>query len=505
MDNGEVTGPYCDLDTGNVVYQVAEWPEGLKWNGKEGVSVDRDHRTFTSAEMLRESAKSTKTPFSKDWYEEEVESARNRETPNALRLFVELFSGGLIEGKTPHEVLDIEPDADVLEAHKAWKRLSKLMHPDSIHARVLELRQQFLKGMEPNGGLMGAFSRFLKPMEEAMNVRTDALADEQLAKLSKRKRTAYIKKHKEALRRASESERLLFDRWDELERELVAKAGHQMSRLNQAYDAIKKGWGEGDFVGVSSLWGRHEWRLPEDNEHVFHIEDRIPLNGDGYLYRELDYHREGDEFVVDKVGMAELHCATGRDRLKDIYIIQRIAIPLKVLFAFLELRDGKVIHPALLTDLAEEYGLDAVQTEELRLMLTQRCDAETICKTFVKAKEEPSEWWGPDEIDDGPVYLPDRYGSFAKWINMILDGPRYDWYEDYDYGQDGPGGLFGIEYGRSGSLIILLPCQKDRWNWRADTLPIERIVFPAEDVAVMKQIAYSRSLGGKRKEPILIG
>ena len=133
MDNDEVGGPYCDLGTGNVVYQEAEWPENLKWNGKEGVSVDRDLWRLTSGEILRQSAKSPTTPFSKDWYEEKTENARNREMPNALRLFVELFTDGLIEGKTPHEILGIEPDADVLEAHKARNRLTKLMQPDSIH------------------------------------------------------------------------------------------------------------------------------------------------------------------------------------------------------------------------------------------------------------------------------------------------------------------------------------------------------------------------------------
>src|SRR3989338_11717983 len=117
MDNDEVGGPYCDLGTGNVVYQEAEWPENLKWNGKEGVSVDRYHRTRVSFDDSLKTSQTSQSPFSKDWYEK-VESARSQEMPNSLKLFVELFSDDLIDGKTPYEILCIEPDADVLEAHK---------------------------------------------------------------------------------------------------------------------------------------------------------------------------------------------------------------------------------------------------------------------------------------------------------------------------------------------------------------------------------------------------
>ena len=84
--------------------------------------------------------------------------------------------------------------------------------------------------------------------------------------------------------------------------------------------------------------------------------------------------------------------------------------------------------------------------------------------------------------------LQNRPHEFIKTIQNIQKGPTYTTYED-----DTQGYRVGVEFGRDG-LRLVLPVQ-EALN-RYDYSSVTEVFFNQNDLGIMKEIAYGRSVTG---------
>jgi len=284
---------------------------------------------------------------------------------------------------------------------------------------------------------------------------------------------------------------------------------------------------------------------------------------------------------------AYLSFASGFDKDLGIYEGFREHYRLKHLFAFLEHRDGRTIHHALLSDVAEEFELTGFQIGTLQNLMKADVDAEKICEELgVRPQFDLPDRYGPDAIpvrniiedlvaggalgstriaqltkagytpetlaaltrfvvsekpraeqtirNDGNrvtysvarntresfaqvrereekrssaesrEYDPQKYVAgkittrvfelqrrpreFVKTIQDIQKGPTYTTYEDATAGF-----RVGVEFGRDG-LRLVLPVQ-EALN-RYDYSSVTEVFFNQNDLGIMKEIAYGRSVTG---------
>lgn len=378
-----VGGVYTDLHTRRLVFNEMEIPA----SEAEKLRVRKKYFGETSAKGF--------TQFSREWKEYMLQ-----EPPDTGEMVpVDFFDiPNEIEGQSPYEVLGV-PEGDIVAAHRAYKMFAREWHPDKVRGRIENLEK------ETSGG-PSVWETFLGRMESTAEWTEGApktLSEEELSMLPEEKKEAYKASH-QAWRGAKPKSRKEF-----LIDEMVAVAEAKIRVVNQAWEMIRKGLSYETLTGIGSMWETIE---SETSNHFWlYPIQKISLKGDGEIVRQLRFMvTDEGELVFDGAGRAQLDYAYGFDKEFGIYEMFREAFPLKLLFAFFDYRSGRMIHPALLVDIAEEFGLDMAQMNLCRNLLYTHAGSEEICRQM----NITPRFYSPKNTD----------GSFLisrKYIEEIID------------------------------------------------------------------------------------
>ncbi|MBI2612875.1 J domain-containing protein [Candidatus Kaiserbacteria bacterium] len=560
----EMPGVYSDIRTKRTIYNELETPEPAPGERRR-TTVDRDAKF---------------TQFSEEWFDQR--QILDKEGERGLLPADQLFVPDELEGRSPFEVLGV-PEGDVVEAHKSYRMLMRTLHPDVVG---MAINNAIDKAM---GGSNAAWKQFIelsKVFSEWQERKPKVLKDEELSALSEGERQKYIDAYKEW-----QNEKPGEGSIETVRQEIKASAEKKTRVLNAAWDQIKKGLSFENIVGAAAHWETSHGTSISDrygDAFILHPYQTIHLEADAEIYRNLDFTvTDAGELLLKKAEPAYLGFASGFDKRIGIYEQYRESYSLKHLFAFLEHRDGRTIHHALLSDVAEEFELTGFQIGTLQNLMKANVDAEKICEelgvrpqfdlphqsgrdaipvdniienivdggtfgsaridrfakagytpetltaltsfvmsekpraeqdirnesnrvtysvarstseSFAKVREREekksstvSREYSPQKYVASKIRtrlfeLQQRPHQFAKTIQDIQRGPTYTTHEE-----DTVEYRVGVEFGRDG-LRLVLPVQEslNQYNFSSVT----EVFFNQNDLGIMKEIAYGRSVTG---------
>ena len=556
----EMPGVYSDIKTKRTIYNELETPEPALGDRRR-TTVDRNAKF---------------TQFSEEWLNQR--QVLDEEGERGLLPADQLFVPDELEGRSPFEILGV-PEGDFVEAHKAYRMLMRTLHPDVVSTVINEAINKAMGGSDAS---WKQFMELSKVFSEWYERKPKVLKDEEVSALGESERQKYVDTYK-----AWENEKPSEGSIETVRQEIRASAEKKTRVLNAAWDQIKKGLSFENIVGAAAHWDTSHGEGYQDM-FFLHPHQTIRLEADAEIYRDLDFTVTDDgELVFEKAEPAYLSFASGFDKDLGIYEGFREHYRLKHLFAFLEHRDGRTIHHALLSDVAEEFELTGFQIGTLQNLMKADVDAEKICEELgVRPQFDLPDRYGPDAIpvrniiedlvaggalgstriaqltkagytpetlaaltrfvvsekpraeqtirNDGNrvtysvarntresfaqvrereekrssaesrEYDPQKYVAgkittrvfelqrrpreFVKTIQDIQKGPTYTTYEDATAGF-----RVGVEFGRDG-LRLVLPVQ-EALN-RYDYSSVTEVFFNQNDLGIMKEIAYGRSVTG---------
>jgi len=558
----EMPGVYSDFKTKRTIYNELETPEPAPGERRR-TTVDRNAKF---------------AQFSEEWFDQR--HVLDKEGERGLLPAGQLFVPDELEGRSPFEVLGV-PEGDFVEAHKSYRMLMRTLHPDVVGRVINEAIDKAMGGSDAAWKQLTDFSKIFCEWQDRQ---PKILKDEDLLALSEEERQTYIDAYK-----AWENQKPSEGSIETVRQEIRASAEKKARVLNAAWDQIKKGLSFENIVGAAAHWDTSHGDS-YDGHFFLHPHQTIHLEADAEIYRNLDFSvTDKGELLLEKAKLTYLSFAFGFDKELGIYEQYRESYPLKHLFAFLEHRDGRTIHHALLSDVAEEFELTGFQIGTLQNLMKAGVDAEKICEELgvVPQFDLPGQY-GPGAIpveniiDDlitgltlgsarieqltkagytpetltalasfvvserpraeqairnernhltysiaksmresfarsrerekqkssteSPAYDPlksvaskirtrlfelqKRPDEFIKAIRDIQKGPTYTIYEDYE----GLAGFrVGVEFGRDG-LRLVLPVQESLNRY--DYSSVTEVFFNTNDLGIMKEIAYGRSVTG---------
>ena len=572
LDNGEpksdeMPGVYSDIKTKRTIYNELEIPEPAP-RERQRTTVDRNAKF---------------AQFSEEWFDQR--RVLDKEGERGLLPADQLFVPDELEGRSPFEVLGVS-EGDFVEAHKAYRMLMRTLHPDVVGTAINNAIDKAMGGSNAAWKQLTDFSKIFREWQECQ---PKILKDEELSTLSERERQTYIDAYK-----AWENEKPSEGSIETVRQEIKASSERKARVLNAAWDQIKKGLSFENIVGAAAHWDTSHGSSYDDGSFFLHPHQTVHLEADAELYRNLDFVVTDDgELILEKAEPAHLFFASGFDKHIGIYKGFRESYRLKHFFAFLEHRDGKMIHHALFSDVAEEFELTGFQIGTLQNLMKANVDAEKICEELgvvpqfdlphqyghdaipvdsiiedlvtgptlgsaqidqltkagftpqtltaltsfvmseksrveqdirnernritydaaksmresfaqVREREEQkssaeSRGYSPQEYVASKITtrlfeLQKRPHEFIKTIQNIQKGPTYT---TYDY--DAPEFRVGVEFGRDG-LRLVLPVQEalNRYYFSSVT----EVFFNQNDLGIMKEIAYGRSITGTRSGAI---
>ncbi len=384
----EIPGVYSDVETRRTIYNELEIPESAPGEHRRIPVVDRD-------------AKFTK--FSDEWFAQRQILDGERE--KGLLLADQLFVPDELEGRNPFEILGVA-EGDFVEAHKSYRMLMRTLHPDVIDNTINNVIDKIMGGSE---GALRQFKEFAGVFSKWQKRRPKILTEEKLSILSQAEKQNYENAYK-----AWESEKPSKGIIETIRQEIKASAEKKARVLNAAWGQIKKGLSFENIIGAMAHWDTshgesdHFTSLGMNFEmYHLHPHQTVDLEADAEIYRDLDFRVTDDgELVLEKAKPAYLLFAFGHDKSLRIYEDFRESYRLKHLFAFLEHRDGRTIHQALLSDIAEEFELTGFQITTLQKLLKENVDAKKICEEL--------------EII-APFNLPREYGPGAVLLDSVFN------------------------------------------------------------------------------------
>ena len=377
--SNEVPGIYSDILTKRTIYNELEIPEFAQRERKR-TTVDRNAKF---------------TQFSDEWFGQRQMLAE--EGKGALLLADQLFVPDELGGKSPYQILGV-PDGDFVEAHKSYRMLMRTLHPDVVGMAINNAIDKIMGGSK---AVWKQFEEFLKIFSEWQEHKPKVLKDEELSALSEDKKQKYIDAYK-----AWENEKPSEGSIETVRQEIKASAEKKAIVLNIAWGQIKKGLSFENIIGAMLHW---DTSLGDSYRGIYYLDplQTINLEADAKIYRNLDCTVTDDgELFLEKAQPAYLHFASGFDNRIGIYEGFRGFYPLKHLFAFLEHRDGRTIHHALLSDIAEEYELTGFQIGTLQDLTKANVDAEKICEELGIVRQ---------------FDLPHQYGHDTVPIKNIIE------------------------------------------------------------------------------------
>ena len=376
--SGETPGVYSDVKTKRTIYNELETPEPAPGERRK-ITVDRNAKF---------------TQFSDEWFVQR--QMLDKEGERGLLPAGQLFVPDELEGRSPFEVLGV-PEGDFVEAHKAYRMLMRTLHPDVVSTVINEAINKAMGGSDAS---WKQFMELSKVFSEWHERKPKVLKDEEILALGEDERQKYIDTYK-----AWENEKPSEGSIETVRQEIRASAEKKARVLNAAWDQVKKGLSFEHIVGAAAHWDTSHGSSYEG--HFFlHPHQTVRLEADAEIYRDLDLTVTDDgELFLEKAGPAYLSFASGFDKHIGIYEGFREHYRLKHLFAFLEHRDGRTIHHALLSDVAEEFELTGFQIGTLQNLMKANVDAEQIC----------------EELGVRPPFdLPAKYGPGAIPVDNII-------------------------------------------------------------------------------------
>ncbi len=573
----EKPGAYSDTNTHRTVYNQLELPE----EAQKKIEEKEKWRQENTVDK-----KTKYTEHSQEWKEQQT-LLQDVSEEKAVTPVAELFLSNNFEGKTPYEIFGVA-EGDSIEAYKSYRRMIRSFHPDVVNAQVDILIKEVFAGAD---NAFDRFNEYIKKLNKYHDNQPKILNEKELATLAEEKRADYIIAH-QVFKKETPSRDVLLAIRDEISE----RAKKKTQLLAQAWEQIKKGLSYEEIVGVSSLWNTEEGEH-DRNHYWLNPNQTIKLEGEAEIYRELDFFvTDNGQMMLQKAGQSLLQFASGWDKELGIYEGYREVIPIKHLFAFLELRVGHRVSSALLSDVADKYDLTNFDVEKLQDLLKDGADPKQICKELnIKTTfEEPSRTtlrqidikdtvrdifknkemtkdeenhfikhgytkesietiakFVLDKIKEKEEFLRKKNNAFfysfskssgksfeeiknkekseslknfekdrednslleeilyevremqskperfTKDLSVILNGPIYATNEFEEY--DGTGYRVGVEFGRDG-LRLQLPKQKEGNSY--DFSSATEVFFNKNDLGIMKEIAYGRSLTGKNNQSI---
>ncbi len=395
----EAEPPYSDIQSRRTVYSQMEIPAS-KSRGSKSLPEDIDDVFDPNAAY---------TPHTYEWIrqrekmrEKTAEAKKEAEDKagHTVSVPAELFVVDVLEGKSPFEILGA-PEGDMLEAHKGYRRLMRTLHPDVVNAQIKEIVDAALGGSENAWKQLSLWANREQIADEGKQAKAPKILEEkELLALSPEDQALYAQKHQDWEEKLAAETPNAEPRIFAIRDELLKRAAEKAILINHAWEQIKKGLSYESIVGVSSLWDTYETTYGD----YLSPHQKISLEGDAELTRELDFTvTDTGELVLQNAQAAHLHFAMGVDKEYGIYQGYREDIPIKSLFAFLELQDGRRVKPELLSDIAEEYALSVFDVGRLQDLLSERAEPSRIAKELgivplVTLPESGGRYMSPEEL-----------------------------------------------------------------------------------------------------------
>ena len=449
--SSESDGPYCDVQTRNLVLQrMSDKPFDLERRVENErmmgfvrflseEEVEERHIAEEEADRIVEEVK-TKLKESGDGFTYTLEffQAIHDEDLRMWAYNAISVSSAVLEGKdaeiekNPFKYLNLPDNATLGQVRAAYFRLANVWHPDRVDERNPEKLKWFFGDYPTFLSKEDTLDSWVKRMGSLL--RPEVLQAAELSKLSTGEQTEYYKNHKAY--EIVDSER------KKVKKEMIARAHEKMTIINKAYRAALTffseserktsagfGWIEfekenvpsrkyGGYAFASALASRFpalEGILTEDHDEYTITEkyDLLQLEGDGELHKNIRY--DDSEVLLDTEPRLNFDYGE-RYILEDGY---NQSIELRPFFAWMELRQKKELSPLLLTDIVKECKLNESQAEQLRLMLMNRETIDFMLDTLKIPKDD--EWlfrYPAYRILNGPTFT--HQTGVRDWVDYAL-------------------------------------------------------------------------------------
>ena len=467
-DNIMIDGPYCDIQSHNLILQVMDYDRDSsgyersrrdylsssleKMLGEEGKDESREPKDVTDKlkDLLEKKGKAFL--HTAEYYQVIEDEQERMKAYRGLKVSSTVPYGEDAEiAENPFKFLHLPEDATFGQTRAAWIRLSKSWFPDLMYPENPDqYKRIFGDSKFPIEGK--DYDSWLKEMNEIMPPET--LSAEELEKLGTKEQQEYMLK-KEAYRNRELE-------YEQVKSDMRLRATQKMQTLNKAYAEAKKRFSDLEqesFAGF--LWERGARtsdfmeKFMGDRFSGFEY-DGLNLEGDGQVRRDMG-RWASNSFAYLAFDYGEVYLGD-----QDY----RQSLNLRSFFAWTELVQGKELCPTLLEDMIESYKLNEDQSEQLRLMIMNR--------------EEPDFIVGALEI---PTEKYDHY-KMLHLLEDIYDGPMFS----HDFiGREIVSFPLGVEFTQEDGLKLTYRSQMDSYSWTAINANAQ---FSPTDIQMMRAIAY---------------
>jgi hypothetical protein len=359
----------------------------------------------------------------------------------------DVMSGSEQEIKeNPYQFLNLNKTATFGEVRARYLSLSKMYHSDVVRPQS---RRDFLRfcrveEFPVEGQSFDDWFKKLGSFDEP-----EILSAEEIEGMDESGVIEYNAKHATYQKMSREYEQVR----EAMQREATKK----LSTITRAFKEIKDRTDEKEvdsFAGFHWTESSLEPLVQRDYDSDIFDYRCLYLEGEGEIRRFKD--------IEDKI--PSLFFDFG-----DVFLGEddyRQHLELKPFFAWTELVRGQELSPPLLDDVVTEYNLSLDQAEQLRVMIMDRVEEETIIKVLNLPKNE----------NDREL--------FDCFFKDIKNGPTYR----FDYGPlEGPKFPLGVEFFVDGSMTLRYVNQHgNMFNEGIE----DSAHFTKEDVQIMTAIAY---------------
>ncbi len=458
-------GPFGDLETRNIVLQVMDTACSRKktverdeyiearleqLSGLDESMTDGAGRAKKLIDLLEGKGRAFRhTPE----YFAAIEDNKTRiKAYRDICVVSDVLSGEDAEiAENPFKFLNLPDGVTFAQTRDAYIRLSKKWFPDLIYPEDAEQRERIFGNDSPIEEI-----DIESWLEEGRSLRF--LDANKLGQLSQSEQEEYCKKHEVYLEKEAIYERV--------KTEMRRRATVKMQILNKAFAAAKKRFSAQE---VESFGG-FEWT----KENLRGLGGIVSVDYEALRLEGLGQLRKyTGKWVVNTTVLLDFDF--GEKYLASEYDFRQ-GLALKALFAWMELRQGLGLCPALLDDISKTYGLGDDRTEQLRMMILNHEEPEFILVAL-----------------GIPTSGVDHY-NLLHFLSMVYDGPTYSH-------QVGPRNhvshSLGVEFTSSGDMVLKYESQESESSfWEGGQERVDQ--FGKADLQVMRAIAYGPLL----KEPV---